>query len=461
MQITHPIIPTKPQEVSVNASSELDLKAICIFVAIGFFLDEDTYWTQKKILRPAAIHLLDSEGKLQESKPYFKWHYSPRDISFNDALEEFTDLFETVIKEQVNGKKVILPLSGGLDSRTQAVALKHLNANVFAYSYDFENGYPETKIAKQIADICEFDYKSYKIKKGYLWDTLDELVKLNKCQSDLTSPRQMAIASEFSKMGDVFSLGHWGDVLFDSYNSAKLSHDQQVEFLSKKLLKHGGLDFAISLWQAWHLEGDFKSYFTERISKALRTIKIEDTNASLRAFKSKYWAPRWTSVNLSIFEAAKPVTLPYYDNRMCEFICSIPEDYLKDRKLQIAYIKKRNPELAKLVWQDKRPYNLYNYTTPNSLKTLAYKVANKLKRISLRLSGHQYIQRNWELQFLGDENRRQLEFVLKDSKLSELIPEKLINTYINGFYNSDALKNAHVLNMLLTLAKFHQTQNHG
>ena len=262
-------------------------------------------------------------------------------------------------------------------------------------------------------------------------------------------------------MGDVFSLGHWGDVLFDSYNSKKLSHNAQVQFLTKKLLKLGGLEFASKLWQIWDLDGDFESYFKNRISDLLSTIEIEDTNARLRAFKSKYWAPRWTSVNLSIFENAKPITLPYYDNRMCEFICTLPEEFLKDRQLQIEYIKLRNPNLAKLVWQDKRPYNLYNYETPNALKTLNYKVVNKLKRISLRLVGRSYIQRNWELQFLGDANKLQLETLLRDSKLSELIPEKLINTYINGFYNSDALKNAHVLNMLLTLAKFHQTQNHG
>ena len=193
----------------------------------------------------------------------------------------------------------------------------------------------------------------------------------------------------------------------------------------------------------------------------MHTINIDDTNAKLRAFKSKYWAPRWTSVNLSIFEAAKPITLPYYDNRMCEFICTIPEEYLKDRKLQIAYIKMRNPELAKLVWQDKRPYNLYNYATPNSSKTIIYKVANKLKRTALKLSGQQYIQRNWELQFLGDDNKKQLELTLKNSKLSDIVPEAFYNSYVNDFYKKDALQNAHAVNMLLTLAKFNQHFNHG
>ena len=461
MQITNPIIPLKPKEVFINSKGELDLKAICVFVAIGFFLDDDTYWTHKKILKSASNHHINSVNILEKSETYFNWHYSPRAISFKQALEEFTLLFETIIAEQIENKKVILPLSGGLDSRTQAVALKHLGADVSAYSYDYRNGYPETKIAKQIADVCDFDFQSYKIEKGYLWEKLDDLVKLNNCYSDFTSPRQMAISEEFSKMGAIFSLGHWGDVLYDSYNTEKLSHDEQVEFLTKKLLKRGGLEFASKLWQIWDLEEDFKSYFQNRISNLLSTIEIEDTNARLRAFKSKYWAPRWTSVNLSIFENAKPITLPYYDNRMCEFICTIPDEFLKDRKLQIEYIKLRNPNLAKLVWQDKRPYNLYNYETPNTIKTFSYKAVNKLKRTVSKLLGQHYIQRNWELQFLGDDNKQQLESIFKKSKLSELIPEAFTNSYIKGFYNSDALKNAHAVNMLLTLAKFNQTQNNG
>lgn len=458
MSFTTPIIPLKVTETSISDTSELDLKAICIFSAIGFFLGDDTYWKNKKILQPATHYKFNKAGILQTAQSYFKWHYSPRNISFNDVLEEFTTLFETIITEQTYGKKVILPLSGGLDSRTQAAALHHLKANVSSYSYEFTDGYPETKIAKQMANVCNFDFKSFKIKKGYLWNVLDDLAKLNQCYSDFTSPRQMAIADQFSTMGDVFSLGHWGDVLFDSYNSKPMTHEEQVQFLSKKLVKRGGLEFASNLWDIWNLGGDFKPYFENRISMALSTIAIKDTNARLRAFKSKYWAPRWTSVNLSIFEKYKPITLPYYDNRMCEFICTIPEEFLKDRQLQIAYIKKRNPQLAKLTWQDKRPYNLYNYQNPNVIKTVAYKAINKSKRTFTKILGKPYIQRNWELQFLGEENRKQLEVVLKNAELSQLVPDKIVKRYTNAFYNKNSLAYAHALNMLLVLATFNQNK---
>ena len=43
-----PIIPS--QVDMVGNADELDLKAICIFVAIGFFLGEDTYFKGLKAL---------------------------------------------------------------------------------------------------------------------------------------------------------------------------------------------------------------------------------------------------------------------------------------------------------------------------------------------------------------------------------------------------------------------------
>src|SRR5690606_2250966 len=129
----------------------------------------------------------------------------------------------------------------------------------------------------------------------------------------------------------VFSLGHWGDVLFDRGCPEGTPESQLLEIILKKVIKKGGMELATALWQEWELEGDFESYLRQRISELLHNIKIENPSAKLRAFKSLYWAPRWTSVNLSVFEAAHPITLPYYDNRMCEFICTIPEEYLAGR----------------------------------------------------------------------------------------------------------------------------------
>ena len=464
MQLKTSIIPIRPTFAKVNANHELHLEAICVFAAIGFFLDQDTYWKDRTVLRAATQNTLDANGVLIDSKPWFKWHYTPREISFKQTLDEFTNLFETIIEEQTKNKTVILPLSGGLDSRTQAAALKHLNAKVNAYSYEFQNGYPETKIARQIARACNFNFSPYTINKGYLWNVIDELAELNQCYSDFTSPRQMAAYDEFKDMGDVFSLGHWGDVLFDDMNvDDDLSFEEQVQIVIKKLLKKGGLELAEALWESWELNGSFIDYFYERIHQLLKKIVIPNSaNAQIRAFKSLYWAPRWTSVNLAIFKSQRPISLPYYEDRMCQFICTVPEAYLKNRQLQIAYIKKRAPALAKITWQDQRPYNLNNFHLNRLPYNLPYKINNKLVRILKKtIGGASYIQRNWELQFLGGDNSKLLHDNLLNSGSDVIIPKNLIETYFNRFTNKNALQNAHAINMLLVLAKFKETQNHG
>lgn len=454
--IKTPIIPIHQQFAKVNGPHVLDRKAICIFVATGFFLDADSYWKDQKVLSPASENILDDNGFIVESKPWFQWHYSPRNISFEAALEEFTVLFEQIISEQLKDSKVILPLSGGLDSRTQAVAISKLKNPVTAYSYSFKNGFSESGIARKMANKCGFEFKEYIIEPGYLWSKIEELASINSCYSDFTHPRQMAVLYEFKKMEGTFSLGHWGDVLFDRGAAEGITDGDLLEIILKKIVKKGGMELAKALWQEWGLEGDFESYLRERIAVLLNKIEIENPSAKLRAFKSLYWAPRWTSVNLSVFEAANPISLPYYNDRMCEFICTVPEEYLADRKLQIAYIKQQSPAMAKITWQDHKPFNLYSFQNNKAPNNLPFRIANKLKRTIRGKMGKPYIQRNWELQFLGMENDEKLQQWIFSENLYPFISKTLVAQFYNSFKNVDAVKYSHSLSMLLTLAVWHK-----
>ena len=128
MTITTSIIPNKQQFAKIaNIEHILNLEAICVFVATGFFMGNDTYWRDLICLAPGHTHELDEKGFLLKSTPAFHWHYSPRDITFQVALDEYTALLAQITKDQVGDSQVILPLSGGLDSRSQAYVLKDFN----------------------------------------------------------------------------------------------------------------------------------------------------------------------------------------------------------------------------------------------------------------------------------------------------------------------------------------------
>ncbi|NNK71724.1 MAG: asparagine synthetase B family protein, partial [Flavobacteriaceae bacterium] len=323
-----------------------------------------------------------------------------------------------------------------------------------AYSYAFQNGLDETKYGKQIANKCDFPFQAFKIQKGYLWNIIEDLSEINKCYSEFTHPRQMAIRDSYAAMGDVFSLGHWGDVLFDDMGAPdRMSNDEQVDFIMKKVVKKGGMELAQMLWNSWGLQDDFNVYLKQRIFSLIEKIDIpENANAQIRAFKSLYWAPRWTSINLSVFESVKPVELPYYHPRMCEFICSIPESHLAGRQIQIEYIKRFMPSLAKIPWEAKRPFNLYNYHLSKVPWNLPYRVVNKFKRM---LFYHPYIQRNWELQFLGEQNEIQLKnWLFEQPKLDNFIDGEVRERIYSQFKEKDNLYYSHAVSMLLTFSLF-------
>ena len=91
------IIPQKP--TFIGERSTLDKKAICVFVATGFFLDQDTYYKEQQVLKPACKYEIDTTThKILSEKTYFKWHYSPVDRPFKQIIDEFAELFETIIK---------------------------------------------------------------------------------------------------------------------------------------------------------------------------------------------------------------------------------------------------------------------------------------------------------------------------------------------------------------------------
>lgn len=447
------IIPTQQSFVKIkDEPREVDYKAICLFAATGFFWDDMTYWKDTKVLRPASINEVDENGYLISSKPWFKWHYHPNAQDFETSVQQHQDHLEQIIDEQIANQQAILPLSGGLDSRSQAVALHKLGKKVQSYSYSFQGGYKEHAISEQIAKACDFNFQAFDIQPNYLWKRIDELAEINQCYSEFTHPRQMGVIDELKKMQGVFSLGHWGDVLFDTGGDSTISESEMLAHIKKKVIKKGGLALAEGLWKSWNLEGDFETYLNETTQKLLNRIDIKNPSAKVRAFKSMYWAPRWTSINLSVFEAAHPISLPYYDDRMCQLICTIPEAHLADRKLQIEYIKRNNPRVAKITWQDQKPFNLTNFHKNKAPYNLPYRITDKLKRVLQEKTGKKFIQRNWELQFLGKENKKHLESYLFNNKFNEFVDQQVVKDLYHKFQTEDQVFYSHAVSMLLTLS---------
>jgi len=464
-KIINPIIPVKQYYLNINNSqiiewnnvknSSLDYKAIASFCSLGFMLDNDTFYENIKTLSPYTEYKINNENKIISDKAYWDWHYSPKDASFDYFLKEFSNNFNEFIFKKVLGKKIILPLSGGLDSRTLLVPIRK-RKNVILCSYEFENGISEITTAKKLAAIYKLPLYTKIIQKGYLWNKIDEIYQLNKCFTDFTHPRQIDALDEWRGLGDVVLLGHWGDVLFDRQSDSRNKcYDKQLVDLRNKILKPSGVELAEDLWSFWGMSGTYISFITERLDFLYSSINIDDPSAKFRAFKSKYWAPKWTSINSSMFNALGEAIYPYYSNKMCKFICTIPESYLSDRKIQIEYIKQNSSSIASIPWQKVHPLNLNNYQLFNTPQYYIIRILRKIKRLFYQVYSNdpKLITRNWELQFLGDSNLLQLEYFLLKHKNFKIIPKYIIVKYLVKF-KKNPVKYAHSICMILTLIIF-------
>ena len=423
--------------------------SISNWLATGFFLGDQNFVKNKYIGDDFSSN--------------FEWSSNPREISFESAVSEFSNIFENIIKNSIDGKNIILPLSGGLDSRTLAVALRG-HKNVIAISYEFEGGIRETDYAQKIAEANDWEFHKYQIKRGYLWDNIEKISNITGCQTEFTHPRQMAIIDEISKFGDVFLSGQWGDVLFNSYGmTSNASSTEQILKLIKLIAKPGGVELSKDLWEFWGLDGDFETSFYQKIKSEYDKIKIEEPNAKIRAFKSLQWAPRWANSNLKIFSHKKDIILPYYDKSMLEFISSVPEKILDKRRIQIEYIKNNSFELSSIPWQE-YDLNLYQYQNFNSLyfPRRVFRYSKRIIREKI-MKKNKIIQRNWELQFIGKKNEDKLkEWLFETEEIKNIIPMKILKKYYTNFKEVDPIKYSHPISMLLTLAvwsKFYWKNN--
>ena len=415
-------------------------KAISDWFSTGFFFENNHFY-------------FNNNENIQIKNLIKQWHYSPRNISFTKILNEFGNLIESLIEKEVEGKKIILPLSGGLDSRTLAAALKG-KKNVIAFSYEFENGIKETEYARAIAELNGWEFHSYSIQKGDLWDNIIELSKINQCMTEFTHPRQMAVINEISALGDIFLSGSMGDLLFDTFSIPTNSNVSiQVNKIMNLILKPGGIEISDALWKYWNLKGDHLGYLKEHIKEKLFNINISNPSSRIRAFKAIHYVNNWTNINMKIFSEHKPVYAPYHDKEMLEFICTIPENHLARRKIQIEYIKSRAPEIARVPWQ-KYDLDLYTYKkfNTNYFPRRAYRFAKRVIDEKL-FKKSLLIQRNWELQFIGKNNEKKLEdWLFNTPQLYELVPNKIVREFYHKFKKVDSVKYSHPISMLLTMA---------
>lgn len=449
-----------PAVAAVASRRQLNWEALTGFFGMGFFSDDSTFYGDVRALRPATHYVFSKEGLLLQQERYWEWNRAPNEQrSYSDTIDEFATLMETVMWELTADGRVALPISGGLDSRTTVAALPSPtrgNGQLWAYSYGYGNDSVETHIARQVAAARRLPFQAFTI-QSYLFEQLPQVMACLEGFQDITQARQASVVGELGQHADAVIAAHLGDLLFDDMglHGAQVSGAEVQRYALKKMVK-GGRE-----WLLEHLcrpqlgEQSPDGVMDHLIAACLAQInQIAEADFRIKILKMDQWSARWTTTSMRMFQAAAFPRLPFYDSRMIDFFCTVPTDYVRGRRMQIDYLKRYAPDLARINWQV-YDANLYRYQQFNTWQLPKRTVKKAWREWRRHVVRRPVFERNWEVQFLNEDGRQGLQhWLLRPGlRLHEFAPPQAISNLLTNFYADPlAEKRGYTVSMLLSFS---------
>jgi asparagine synthase (glutamine-hydrolysing) len=458
-----------PAVAMAASRRKLDWIALTGFFGFGFFPQDLTYFDDVKILRPATHSVLDESGRIISQSRYWDWWYEPDEKrSYDDAVAHFGETLRTILNDQTRVGQIAVPISSGLDSRTAAAVITSSDkvngskteasrstglASLWSYSYGYTSYSNETATAALIAAARNLPFQKYVI-PGYLFDRLEVVLASVEGFQDVTSTRQAAMSDEIASHSDFLLAAHWGDVWMDDMgllneDQEKAGDDYILDHALLKIQKRGRRWLLENLCRPRLGSRQTDSILRDLVHQELKRIDIKEADFHLKAFKTEQWSFRWTVPSLRMFQPAAFPRLPFYDNRMVDFCCTVPSGFVSKRRLQIEYLKRFHPDLARIPWE---VTGLSLFSKPPSK---AWELSKRgWKKVWRGIKGKPHVGRNWEVQFLNARGKAGLrEWLLRSGlKVHEYVSPKIVSALLEDLLGTPNAENGYSVSSLLTFS---------
>ena len=440
---------TYHRRVASGSQGELDWEALTYFLACAHFPGSRTHFKDVSFLAPATHHVFSDSGELLSATRYWDWWHRPESRTLRAAAVEFADVFGEIMDEMLRGGTVALPISGGLDSRS-TVAFVTARDDVWPYSYGYGEDSIETRIAGQVARARGLPCHLFSI-PGYLFDRAPLVTASLEGFVDFTQCRQAAISTQLRDNARYIIAAHGGDIWMDRLTADRIA--DPVEVALSKVLVPG---------RRWLLEHVARSQLGGSVGRAEEVIRgfvesglahvehVADRDFRVKAWKVHSYCNRGTNSTYRMFQAAVFPRLPFFDNRMVDYFCRMETQRVAGRQVQIEFLKRYAPELARVPWQD---HGLNLFMLPLSpLLNFPILAAKKVRRIVTRRERPP--QRNWEVQFLGRKDRLQAHLTRPGLALHELVPRQDVVRLVDDFYREPDRNRGYAVSSLFGLASW-------
>lgn len=259
-------------------SPPLSEESAAEFLATGFVTGPWTLYRGIRQLQAGECLLYRRQSGAARTIAYAQfWHgdfFAGGDLA--DRLDGILLRVFRRLLSSTRGKQIVVPLSGGLDSRIVASMLRRLDTeNVTCFTYGVKDS-REVRISREVALALDYDwhcveYTKEKMRACYAGDALRSYLRYGGNLSSLPHTQDYLAVCELRKEEivppkAVFVPGHSGDMLAGSHIPKEYGRPQAYtleKFLADNLAKH------YSLW-AWDDPGLLALYSERSLASAGR-----------------------------------------------------------------------------------------------------------------------------------------------------------------------------------------------
>lgn len=324
------------------------------FMATGYITGDKTMFKNIYQLEAGEYLKIDNEtGKIEKCNYYVHTHvpnYSKDSEELCKELDEvLLNVFNRLIKS-LNGKPVVLFLSGGYDSRLVAVMLKRLNYdNVYCISFGKDDN-REVIAAKDVARALGLKWELLNMPRDFFRNMLEDK-EFQRFIKDAgygtnTPYYQGVLAKEFMEKGiipkdSVILTGNSGDLLEgDQFDTNFIEGNEYTkDNIIDAILDSHYMLFGKRLNKNLNL----RKYISRSIDSVLDKdlYSFEECHDILEYFNWRERQSKYVVNDVRCYDdfLGNEWRLPLWDSEFMDFWLRVPVDLRKNRKLYYEYIK--------------------------------------------------------------------------------------------------------------------------
>lgn len=319
------------------------------FLTLGYVTGSDTLHPRIKQLLAGQTVTITTDPRSVTTARYFTYRHGPY---YEEPLDLLLDAWGSALGriigrlvESVGGRTIVVPLSGGLDSRLLLLELRrigHENAQTFTYGLP---GNAEARVAEQVARDLGYPwmaiaYGKEEWRRWYRSPEFAEYIRYADGLSTIVHVQDWPAVWELKRSRNVppdavFVPGHNGGFLFgENGNLHRMAHPSIKDLVTNLERVH---------YNNWRVHDEaLRAAMRRRLLASLEGVRLDERGAATSAWEAWEWQERQAKFmcnSVRVYEFwGFDWRLPFWDVEAIEFWQRMPIELRARARFHRAYI---------------------------------------------------------------------------------------------------------------------------